>query len=203
MAIDQNQLYKNASDEKLMQLQIAGDQRAFEVLYDRYAYSMLRFFLRMLGQDREKAQDFLQDLFVKVVDKSHLYRQESRLRTWLYTIAANMCKNEYRRQNVRRIIIREQQPDQVFVAETADVATSLDHERFRRRLLQVLATLGPSQQMTFLLRYQEGMSISEISDILNIAVGTAKSRLHNINRQLAAKCSEFAPEIERIKNDQE
>ena len=57
---------KDLSDERLMELVVRGDERAFTVLFDRYQRKLLTYFHRMLWQDRERAEDFLQDLFTKI-----------------------------------------------------------------------------------------------------------------------------------------
>ncbi len=78
------------------------DTAAFDELYERYSTRLLHYFYRMLGKETEKAQDFLQDLLLKIVEKPHLFDTRQRFSTWVYTIASNMCKNEYRRLQVRQ-----------------------------------------------------------------------------------------------------
>ena len=70
-------IYEQCSDEELMKLIAEHDERAFDELYRRYSDRMLRYFWRMLNQDEEKSQDFLQDLMMKVVQKAHLFNAES------------------------------------------------------------------------------------------------------------------------------
>ena len=86
------------SDEALMSRIAKGNTAAFELLYDRYSNRMHAFFRRMLGNDSELANDFLQELFMKIIEKPKAFDVERRFSTWIYTVASNMCKNEYRRR---------------------------------------------------------------------------------------------------------
>ena len=94
--------YRSCSDEDLMRRIGQGDEQAFDHLYQRYSGKMLSYFYRLLNQEEEKAQDMLQDLFMKLVEKPHLFDPSKRFSTWLYAIASNMVKNEYRSREVRK-----------------------------------------------------------------------------------------------------
>ena len=63
----------NSPDEQLVQLMVSGDSKAFNQLYDRYNQRLLYYFYRMLGNSNEKAQDFLQDIFIKLIDKAETF----------------------------------------------------------------------------------------------------------------------------------
>ena len=91
----------NNTDEQLMQLIGQGNQEAFRQLYERHARRLQGFFLRMLAYDEEKAKDFTQELFIKVYEQSPRFNEgKSPFTTWLYSMAYNLCKNEYRHQEV-------------------------------------------------------------------------------------------------------
>lgn len=66
-------------------------------MYDRYSPRMYRFFFRMLWRDAGKAEDFTQEIFLKIIEKPQLFDPERNFKTWIYTLASNLCKNEYRR----------------------------------------------------------------------------------------------------------
>jgi len=80
----------------------SGDTGAFNLLYDRYNQILLHYFHKMLGGDRDKAQDFLQALFLKLIEQTGQFKQKFNFKSWVFTIAHNMCKNEYRRMEIRR-----------------------------------------------------------------------------------------------------
>ncbi|MEZ4887981.1 MAG: sigma-70 family RNA polymerase sigma factor [Chitinophagales bacterium] len=187
--------YKKSDDEKLMQWIRLGDAKAFDTLYERYSQRMLHYFYRMLGKNEEKAQDFLQDLFLKVVEKPHLFDESRRFSTWIFTLASNMCKNEYRRLEVRRngsAYIGD------FNATSEDIVLphidkQMDCDAFKTLLYEELAQMNDTKQTTFLLRYQEHFSIKEISEVMNCSEGTVKSRLFYITKCLAEKLEVYNP----------
>ena len=184
--------YTQSSDEKLMHLISRQDEQAFDELYNRYSYKMLRYFHRMLGQDEEKAQDFLQDLFVKIVEKPHLFDSKRKFSTWLYSIAGNMCKNEYRSREVRKIMTQPGDLSHlsVFAADTED---GMDRNLFADCLAAEVDKLSDNHREVFVLRYQEEHSIKEISTIMNCSEGTIKSRIFYALRKLSRSLQAFNP----------
>ena len=106
-----SQKLKACSDEELMESVEVGEETAFDELYNRYSKRLLVYFYRMLGGNEEKAQDFLQDIFVKIIEKPHLFGSKNRFSSWVFTVANNMCKNEYRRLKVRNQVVNEKDLD--------------------------------------------------------------------------------------------
>ncbi len=185
--------YQTLSDERLMELIVRGDERAFGALYDRYQRKLITYFSRMLWNDRERAQDFLQELFTKIARKPDSYDPSRPFSTWLYSVANNMCKNEYRREGTRKAAVPH------LKAETSHVdgihGDGVDRERFRERLDQELDKLDPDQKATFVMRYHEDMAIKEIAAAFAISEGTVKSRLFYTLKKLAERLNEFDPRI--------
>ncbi len=187
--------YKTRSDEELMQWLAKGDRTAFEHLYERYSKLMVNYFCRMLWKDREKAQDFMQDLFTKLIHKPELYDPSRNFKTWLYSIAHNMCKNEYRKQEVRKHsngLIHDNMP--VPDAEP-DSSVRLDTAIFQEALQRELDTLEEVQRTTFLMRYKMDLSIREIAEITETSEGTVKSRLFYTLKKLSQKLKMFDPKL--------
>lgn len=185
--------YRTLSDERLMEMIVRGDERAFGALYDRYQRKLITYFSRMLWNDRERAQDFLQELFTKIARKPDSYDPSRPFSTWLYSVANNMCKNEYRREGTRKAAVPH------LKAETNHVdgihGDGVDRERFRERLDQELDKLDPDQKATFVMRYHEDMAIKEIAAAFAISEGTVKSRLFYTLKKLAERLNEFDPRI--------
>jgi RNA polymerase sigma-70 factor (ECF subfamily) len=184
---------EDAPDEQLMAAIQAGDSGALESLYNRYSRRLLIYFYRMLGAE-EKAQDFLQDIFLKLTEHPHTFDTSRTFSKWIFSIAANMCKNEYRSLEVRRTHQNNGMESMVspFDAESR-IEERLDQEEFKIRLLHEVQNLDADQRNTFLLRFQENFSIKEIAQILNCSEGTVKSRLFYITRRLAIKLKNFDP----------
>ena len=188
--------YKDFSDEILMNLIEEGDTSAFDELYGRYSKRLLYFFLRMLGNDKETAEDFLQEIFLKVVDKPYMFKSERRFSTWIYTVAHNMCKCEYRRRDVRKNTKNGKDMDAIFIDEgngESKIEIGFDRKEFKKTLFSELEGLNDNQKTIFLLRYQEHFSIKEISKVVRCSEGTVKSRLFYAQKKLAEKLREFNP----------
>lgn len=179
------------SDERLMELIVRGDERAFGALYDRYHHRLLNYFHRMLWHDRERAQDFLQELFTKVARNPASYDPARPFTTWLFSVANNMCKNEYRKEEVRRAAVPHLKAENGIVE--ARGGDGVDKDRFNVRLNAELDKLDPDHKATFTMRYHEDMAIKEIAVVFGISEGTVKSRLFYTLKKLAERLKEFDP----------
>ncbi|MEN8116026.1 MAG: RNA polymerase sigma factor [Bacteroidota bacterium] len=160
-----------------------GDQAAFNELYNRYNERLYYFFYRMLGSDSELANDFLQDIFLKIIHKPELFNQQYKFSKWIFSVAHNMCKNEYRKREVRRIVQSEENPDQ-FIEEFSG-SQAIDKENLITKVFNELEMLDENQRSILILKYKENFSLKEISEILDLPVGTIKSRLHYARLELS------------------
>jgi RNA polymerase sigma-70 factor, ECF subfamily len=173
-------------------VQIArGDKRAFEVLYDRHNKALYRYFHRMLWRDEERAEDMVQDFFMKIIKNPHLFDEKRKFSTWMYSVAHNMCKNEYRSKEIRQPVSVE--ASGIDFATENDFEKKIDRKKFMSRLSEELEQMDEMQRTTFVLRYEENLSIREISEVLECSEGTVKSRLFYTLRKLAGKLEEFSP----------
>jgi RNA polymerase sigma-70 factor, ECF subfamily len=181
------------SDSELMQQIVSGNQFAFNELYHRYKDRMYYYFFRMLGNSAELANDFLQELFMKIIEKPESFNAIYNFSTWLYSVANNMCKNEYRRQAVRKEYqsIESTETKLDFISET-----TIEPDQLIEKIFQTLNELGEEHQSAFLLRYREGFSIREVAEILQLPEGTVKSRLHYAKKLVAEKLEYLKDEIE-------
>ena len=183
--------YAKLGDERLMELVVRGDEKAFAAIYDRYQKRLLNYFHRMLWHDREKAQDLLQDLFTKIAQRPAIYDASRPFCTWIFSVANNMCKNAYRHQEVVKnaaIHLRNGE-DRV----DAVAGHGIDRENFRDRLDAELTKLDPDHKATFVMRYHEEMAIKEIAAAFGCSEGTVKSRLFYTLKKLAERLKEFGP----------
>lgn len=151
-----------------------GDEEAFRTLYRRYTPSLYPFVLRILGGAGEEAEDVVQDTWLRAVRAMKGFRWESSFRTWLMGIGLNRAREVLRRR-VRR--------DGVMVAQgevavrPAPVAERIDVER-------ALTCLPEGYREVLILHDVEGFTHPEISERLDIAVGTSKSQLFHARRAL-------------------
>jgi len=175
------QTYTDYTDEALMRAIAQRNEPAFAVLYDRYSPRMYGFFFRMLWRDAAKAEDFTQEIFLKIIEKPQLFDPERNFRTWIYTLATNLCKNEYRRPSVPEL--KQSEPD----VWADPILEKIDKVLFEEHLRLSIHELSETHRQCFVLRYQEELSVAEIAEIVDCPEGTVKSRLHHALRQVAGQ----------------
>lgn len=181
---------KGSSDEVLMQQVLQGDGVALEIIYQRYGQPLFRYFLRMLWGDANKAEDFLHDLFIKIMDQANSYDSSKKFSTWLYSIAHNMCKNEYRRMTIRNGYAK------TFQQEHDTIATKIDEDNFVKTLDLLLQKEDEEMKTMFSLRFELELEIREISEILQCPEGTIKSRLFYLKKKLASQLAYYKSVIQ-------
>ena len=178
-------------DESLVVLLNEGDEEAFEIIYDRYAKPMLNFFYLKL-RSKEKAEDLMQNLFLKLIEKGKLFDQGQQFKTWFYTLAHNQCKNEFRtieRSNRRIENIKANR----LVNNWESSSEKIDSSVFSEHLTLALDKLSSKHQTSFILRFKYNFTIKEISVVLECSEGTTKSRLFYALKNLAEDLKEFNP----------
>jgi RNA polymerase sigma-70 factor (ECF subfamily) len=180
-----NRLSKK-TDNELMLLISNGEESALAELYARYSKNLIRYFYRMLWKDEAKAQDFLQDLFLKIIERPELFDCSKTFSTWIYSVANNMCKNEYRKMSFRNTAA----VSEVEEPETS-IESKLDHAEFKRALDKVMEASTEQDRSLLVLRHELEMSFAEIASILDCPEGTAKSRWFYLRKTLAEQLHEF------------
>ena len=185
--------YKTMTDESLMQAISSGDKRAFDEVYERYAAALLRYFMRMLWRDREKSEDFVHDLFAKIVRKPEYFDTSRSFKTWVYSVANNMCKNEYKKQEVRKGMSNGLDNHYSLYDKNTNVMNEVQDNFFQEAFQKSLVDLDDKHREAFSLRHLEGLSIKEIAEVLEINEGTVKSRLFYATKYLAESLKEFNP----------
>lgn len=185
--------YKSMTDESLMTSISKGDKRAFDEVYARYSGPLLGYFIRMLWKDREKAEDFVHDLFAKIIRKPESFDVKRNFKTWLYSVANNMCKNEYKKQEVRKNTSSGLDSHYSLSDANSNVLFEVQDMQFRNEFEQSLVDLDVKHSEVFKLRHIEGLSIREISEVIDISEGTVKSRLFYATKYLAKSLKDFNP----------
>ena len=172
---------RNRSDVELMQLIVSGDQGAFGELYRRYKDRMYYYFYRMLGNCEETANDFLQDIFLKIIDKPELFNPDYLFKKWIYSVAHNMCKNEYRKRESRKTVLQDTFPEELIDETNLDD----DKSRWIEIAFREINGLSEKSREILLLKYRENFSLEEIVEILKLPKGTVKSRLFYARNELS------------------
>ncbi len=179
-------------DSRVVAEYLAGSMRAFDELVNRYQKRLLNFIYRTIG-DRERAEDLVQEVFIRVHRHMRRFDQTKKFSTWIYTIASNLAKNELRNRSRSPLVLfqtikknwdedhrplqfedKHQRPDDMF------------RKRHLRELVQrAVKKLPEHHRVVFVLRELEGKTYEEIADITGCNLGTVKSRLNRARNRFA------------------
>lgn len=171
-----------------------GDTAALEVLYHRYAERLMGFLYRMVDGDRAKAEDLLQDVFVRLATTSSAFDPTRSFRPWVFTIATNLARNAQRYQSAREADSLNTLEHESSGTDVEHWIDSLDLPSFHSLLNETLREIAPDKRTAFLLRYQEHLSLAEIAEIQDCATGTVKSRIFYTLRYLETALTMYRPQ---------
>lgn len=174
------------SDEKLMLLLARGHQGALEQLYMRYSDKLYGYLLKSMQFDSERAADLLQDIFLKIAEKPHQFNPTKSFKVWIFTIASNMLKNEWRNAATARSKVDELSNTLPSVYDET-ISDEIDKQWLDEKLQTALLQLTAAQRQLIHLRYVEDCTVPQIAVILEIPEGTVKSRLYHVVKQLSEK----------------
>ncbi|MFO7260748.1 MAG: sigma-70 family RNA polymerase sigma factor [bacterium] len=186
------QSLKELDDSSLVAQFLAGEKRAFGELVERYQVRLLNFIYRTIG-DRDRAEDLVQETFVRVYRHLHRFDQSKKFSTWVYTIASNLAKNELRNRS-RNPLVLFQTIKKNWEADHRPLEwednTYRPDDLYRKRHLRemverAVAQLPEHHRVVFVLREMEGKTYEEISEITGVNLGTVKSRLNRARNNFA------------------
>lgn len=184
---------KELDDSSLVALFMAGEKRAFSELVTRYHVRLLNFIYRTIG-DRDRAEDLVQETFIRVYRHLHRFDQTKKFSTWAYTIASNLAKNELRNRS-RNPLVLFQAIKKHWEADHRPLqfedSSSRPDDMYRKRHLRSLVEHSVEQlpehhRVVFVLRELEGKTYEEIAEITGCNLGTVKSRLNRARNSFAA-----------------
>ena len=188
----------DASDETLAGRFFAGDHGAFDELVRRHRDGIYRFVRWHLGAAGSEAEDVTQDVLIEVYRSLPRYEGRSRLKTWILGFAYNLCRQTRRgSRSTQRVLVTGEATDEVLrtVADaTSDLDALLARREVQAEVRSAIERLGPEHRDVVLLREIEGLSYGEIAGVLQIPVGTVRSRLHNARVELATHLAALAKE---------
>ena len=183
---------RSLGDSPVVAAFLDGEARAFDELVRRYQDRLVNFVVRMIG-DRGRAEDLVQETFVRVYRHLHRFDQSKKFSTWIYTIASNLAKNELRNRSRNPLVlfqtIKKNWDADHRPLEWEDTQYKPD-DLFRKRHLkekvdEAVAQLPEHHRIVFVLRELEGKSYEEIADITGVNLGTVKSRLNRARNNFA------------------
>ncbi len=182
------------SDSQLMERFRDGDEEAFRQLVARFQKPLINFFYR-LTWDRFTAEDYTQEVFVRLVRSRKSYRPTARLSTYLYRIAKNYWIDRCRQRAAAPAVgsldrpIRESEGRPTALKDTVEARTGrpdemLHRKEIRERVKEAVGRLPEDLRLVFVLSENQGLRYAEIAEVMEIPVGTVKSRMHAAVRRL-------------------
>ena len=170
----------------------AGDQRAFQHLFDKYKKRVINYCFRYCGHP-QVAEELAQETFLRVYKAAHRYRPQARFSTWLFKIAANVCLNEIRKP-VYRARLESIDPPAAHEAHTSrEIATEpdqslpdllLEAHQHQELIRNAMNGLPDDQRSALLLRITEGFSYLEIASQINRSENHVKTLIHRGRQRL-------------------
>lgn len=188
----------NPTDEELIVRFQEGDTSAFEEIVRRFKDQLVNFAYRFLG-NIEEAEDIVQETFLRVFRKKNAYRNVAKFSTWIYTITGNLAKTELRRRKRRKLISLSSLGFEDKDFELTDTKKSPEesvHELIKDEFIQqAINTLPEKFREVIIFRDIQELSYEEISKIVNIPLGTVKSRVNRGRLKLQDKLSKYLKEM--------
>jgi len=158
----------------------AGDEEAFAALFQKYKNLVYKTAYLMLG-DADEAEDVLQEVFIQVHKSLHTFQPtKGAFTTWLHRVTVNRCLNRRRKRRFSFLSLDESSPSSVTSRWPSSESRTVEEEAVR----QAVSRLSEKQQAVVILRYYWELAYSEIAYILDIPLGTVKSRLNLALRTL-------------------
>jgi RNA polymerase sigma factor (sigma-70 family) len=182
----------SGEDAGLVRRCLAGDEKGYRELVERYQGQVYSVALRMVRR-AEDAEDLTQETFVRMFRALSRYDTERPFGAWLFTIASRLCIDHIRRRKVSPISLtqRDRDSEEEHQIEVEDPGLRPDevtsHAEEERRTADLIARLPPHYRIVVILRHQQDLSYEEIAVALNLPLGTVKARIHRARALLRAR----------------
>ncbi len=176
----------DSTDEQLMAFICKGNPKAFELLYDRF-FDKLVWFAQIFISEKQKAEDIVQEVFIKIIENPRQFDKNKKFTTWVYTITGNACKNTLRNeQNHSRILGQNIQKN-----TNIQQQHSIDKSILREKIQTAFNELSEKEKSIYTLRFEQELSIKEIAEIENIPEGSVKSGIYYLLKKITPHLKEF------------
>jgi len=165
-------VYRLQDEVSLLRASLAGETEAWGEIVSRYKDAVFGLCLGFL-RNRADAEDLTHDAFIRAYDNLRRYHLDKRFSTWIFTIAANLCRNRLRYRRNHPVV-----EPQMHLAGGTDPAVIVAGEDRQKRVQKGLNCLPYSYRAPLTLRFYNDLSYREIGEILAIPEGTVKTRIH-------------------------
>jgi len=192
-SVNQQNQYKYTDEELIASFQ-NGNEQAYIELVRRYRDRLMTFVFRFVG-DMELSEDIVQDTMIKVYTHKHYYKEIAKFSTWIYTIAGNLAKTELRKRKRRKVTLLSQMntDDRKYEIPSTELQSEdiVQGEYAERYIQKAILQLPLHFRTVVILRDIQELSYEEISKIVNVPLGTVKSRINRARLQLQQTLKEF------------
>ena len=175
------------TDEDLIERFQNGDEQAYIELVNRYRDRLMNFVYRFVN-DYEQSEDIAQETLIKLYTHKHYYKKIAKFSTWIYTIAANLAKSELRKKKTRKVTnlsqMSTQEKEYELPADQPDTDQAIESEFIEKRIQAAIQKLPLHFKTVTILREIQELSYEEISKIVDVPLGTVKSRINRARLQL-------------------
>jgi RNA polymerase sigma-70 factor, ECF subfamily len=167
-----------------------GDTDSFEILVRRHEKAIFNLVYRLLG-NYDEAAEVAQEVFFSAFKSIHQFRGEANFSTWLYRIGLNHAST--RRKSLNSTQRRHLPLDgtEVIADSAVDPAKSVEHKEIQQRVQEALNSLDPEDARIILLRDLQDVPYDDVAEMLDIPVGTVKSRLHRARQALRTNLAPY------------
>ena len=192
-SVNQQNQYQYTDEELIASFQ-NGNEQAYIELVRRYRNRLMTFVFQFLG-DMDLSEDIVQDTMVKVYTHKHYYKEIAKFSTWIYTIAGNLAKTELRKRKRRKVTLLSQMntDDRKYEIPSTELQSEdiVQGEYTERYIQKAILQLPLHFRTVVILRDIQELSYEEISKIVNVPLGTVKSRINRARLQLQQTLKEY------------
>lgn len=173
------------TDNELVVRCLQRDEVAWQLLVERHSRRVLNIAYQFTGR-RDEAEELAQEVFLRVFRSLHQFDLTTHFVPWLVRVSRNLCIDEHRSRAREKAALVADEVDPERTEDTgASPYRNLEEKELEQRVRRGLAELGEELRTALVLRDLQGLSYSEIAEVLHLAVGTVKSRIHRGRLELA------------------
>ena len=168
------------SELQIKELAKQDRKRAVHIMIQKYRESLL-YHAICIVKDRDEAYDLVQEVFIRAIREERLFTHDFRIKAWLYRVTSNLCFNLVRNKKRRSAILDAAKMSD---RSDADQLSDIFSDERRTDVLKAISTLSEEHQNILMMRYYNDLSYKELSEVLDVKLGTVMSRLSRARSKL-------------------